>query len=241
MATINLGNIRFNWRGEYSETITYFQDDVVGCNGSSYIAKKTTRGISTADRNIWDLMVAGAEKPYVIGEQKLMPFRASELPSGWYFRNGDNYLLDSQQGRALDSLSANYKEDYKITIKVINGKQYINVPSAFSHDGRGYFERPVNGNTRQVGSIENDAIRDLYGEIHHIFHWKDTGPNGVFRKFRNSDGSGLNNRFYPVTCHMSDSDYPEQMVVFNASWFVPTANENRPINIGTTPAIYLGV
>lgn len=241
MATINLGNIRFNWCGEYSDTITYFQDDVVGCNGSSYIAKKTTRGISTADRNIWDLMVAGAEKPYVIGEQKLMPFRASELPSGWYFRNGDNYLLDSQQGRALDSLSEHYKEDFKITIKAINGRQYINVPSAFASDGRGFFERAVNGTDRQVGSGQGDAIRNIYGEIHHLFHWRGTEPYGVFKKHLNNGGAGLNNRHYPVTCNEPDSDYPEQTVVFNAAQFTLTANENRPLNIGLTPAIYLGV
>lgn len=241
MAIINLGNIRFNWCGEYSDATTYYPDDVVGCNGSSYIAKKTTKGNGTADREAWDLMVAGAEKPYVIGEQKLMPFRASELPPGWYFRNGDNYLLDSPQGRALDSLSANYKEDYKITIKVINGKQYINVPSAFAQDGRGYFERAVDGTNRQVGSAEDDAIRNLYGEINHIFQWNNTVPSGVFRGFRNNDGGGLNNRHYPVTCHISDSDYPEQTVVFNAAQFTLTANENRPLNIGLTPAIYLGV
>ncbi|PXZ06307.1 hypothetical protein DKK70_10020 [Gilliamella apicola] len=176
-----------------------------------------------------------------IGEFRLMPFRAGELPFGWYFRNGDNYLLSSPQGRALNGLSANYKRDHQITIKEIDGQQYINVPSAFAPDGRGFFERPANGTTRQVGSAEDDAIRNLYGEIHHIFHWKDTVPNGVFRKFRNDDGSGLNNRNYPVTCHVSDSDYPEQSVLFNASWFVPTAHENRPLNIALTPTIYLGV
>ena len=176
-----------------------------------------------------------------IGEFRLMPFRAGELPFGWYFRNGDNYLLDSPQGQVLNRLSDNYKRDHQITIKDINGQQYINVPSAFAPDGRGYFERPANGTTRQVGSAEDDAIRNLYGEIHHIFHWRDTVPNGVFRKSQNADGSGLNNRHYPVTCHVSDSDYPEQAVVFNASLFVPTAHENRPINMGMTPAIYLGV
>ena len=234
MATINLGNIRFNWRGEYSETITYFQDDVVGCNGSSYIAKKTTRGISTADRNIWDLMVAGAEKPYVIGEQKLMPFRASELPSGWYFRNGDNYLLDSQQGRALDSLSEHYKEDFKITIKAINGRQYINVPSAFAPDGRGYFERPVNGTTRQVGSPEDDAIREIWGHI-------DTGVVANHHEYTRGAFCGTyaiypkNGGFQPT------KEWDAWGFDFYASRVVPTAHENRPLNIGLTPAIFLGV
>ena len=237
MAIINLGTIRFNWCGEYSDATTYYPDDVVGCNGSSYIAKKTTKGISIADREVWDLMVAGAEKPYVIGEQKLMPFRASELPPGWYFRNGDNYLLDSQQGRALDSLSEHYKEDFKITIKAINDRQYINVPSAFAPDGRGYFERAVNGTTHQVGSVEDDAIRQIYGEI--FFH--GSGDRGSYLV----GGSGV---FYGIKKQNAyrygvlSTDWPSYGgFAFDTSCAVPTANENRPINIGLTPAIYLGV
>ena len=96
-----------------------------------------------------------------IGDQRLMPFRRDELPFGWYFRNGDNYLLSSPQGKVLNGLSANYKNDHRITIKTINGQQYINVPTAFAPDGRGFFERAVNGTTRQVGSWEDDAIREM--------------------------------------------------------------------------------
>ena len=72
-----------------------------------------------------------------LGDFRLMPFRRDELPFGWYFRNGDNFLLDSPQGQALNRLSDNYKRDHQITIKGINGRQYINVPSAFAPDGRG--------------------------------------------------------------------------------------------------------
>ena len=242
MAIINLGNIRFNWCGEYSDATTYYPDDVVGCNGSSYIAKKINKGISTADRDAWDLMVAGAKKTYVIGEQKLMPFRASELPPGWYFRNGDNYLLDSPQGRALDSLSANYKEDFKITIKVIDGKQYINVPTAFSSDGRGFFERPVDGTTRQTGNVENDAIRNIFGQLYNVMQWRGTSGVGVFNvEEPSNEGSGLNNRYNNATVKSSDSDFPERPITFNASNVVLTAHENRPLNIGMTPTIYLGV
>ena len=234
MAIINLGNIRFNWCGEYSDATTYYPDDVVGCNGSSYIAKKTTKGNSTADREAWDLMVAGAEKPYVIGEQKLMPFRSSELPPGWYFRNGDNYLLDSPPGRALDSLSANYKEDYKITIKVINGQQYINVPSAFASDGRGYFERAVDGTNRQVGSVEGDAIRDIWG--HFDTGVVDNHVNYARGAFAGSNAINPNGgAFQPAR------DWYAWGFDFYASQVVPTAPENRPLNIGMTPAIFLGV
>lgn len=177
----------------------------------------------------------------IVGAFRLMPFRANELPFGWYVRNGDNYLLNSPQGQALNKLSDNYKRDHQITIKNINGQQHINTPTAFTSDGRGFFERAVNGEIRQVGDIEDDAIRNLYGDMHHLFHWRGTIPNGVFRIFQHDGGSGLNNRNYPLICSGPESDFPEQKVVLDASWFVPTANENRPINMGLTPVIYLGV
>lgn len=169
-----------------------------------------------------------------IGEFRLMPFRAGELPFGWYFRNGDNYLLSSPQGQALNRLSAHYKKDHLITIKTINGQQYINVPSAFAPDGRGFFERAVNGTTRQVGSAEDDAIRDIWGHF-------DTGvvPNhneytrGAF--FGTSAINPANSAFQSTT------EWYTWGFDFYASRVVPTAHENRPLNIGLTPTIYLGV
>lgn len=239
MATINLGNIRFKWCGEYTSSTQYTKDDVVGFGGSSWIARKNVKGVNPAKNDFWDLMIAGAEKPYVVGEQKLMAFRASELPFGWYFRNGDNYILDSPQGRALNGLSVNYKEDYKITIKVINGQQYINVPTAFSSDGRGYFERPVDGTTRQVGSIEKDAIRNINGSL----------PNGSAQAILGHENLTSGKTDGAISIYHSGDDWLQigsrhmrwAFFDFDASRVVPTANENRPINIGLTPAIYLGV
>ncbi|OCG03260.1 hypothetical protein A9G12_08215 [Gilliamella sp. wkB112] len=182
-------------------------------------------------------MVAGAEKPYIIGEQKLMAFRASELPFGWYFRNGDNYVLDSPQGRALNSLSANYKEDYKIIIKVINSQQYINVPTAFASDGRGYFERAVNGTTRQVGSVEEAAIPNIVGGF---------GMDGM----AGADTGvcwGSHGPFYENGTNSSIAKYiPYELGVstkmgFDLSRVTRTGPENTVLNQGGTPSIYLGV
>lgn len=169
-----------------------------------------------------------------LGDFRLMPFRAGELPFGWYFRNGDNYFLSSPQGQALNRLSDNYKRDHQITIKNINGQYYINVPSAFAPDGRGFFERPANGTTRQIGSWEDDAIREIWGHFdtgvvdNHVGYAKGAfagayainPKGGAFQPTRDLDAWGYE---------------------FFASRVVPTANENRPLNIGLTPAIYLGV
>ena len=56
MATITLGNIKFNWKGTYNAGTAYAIDDVVSYNGSSYIAKTATTGnLPTVTAN-WDLM-----------------------------------------------------------------------------------------------------------------------------------------------------------------------------------------
>ena len=194
--------------------------------------------------NIWSpwieqITTANINRFVPIGDQRLMPFRRDELPFGWYFRNGDNYLLSSPQGQALNNLSVNYKSDHKITIKTINGQQYINVPTAFAPDGRGFFERAVNGTTRQVGSWEDDAIRNIKGSI----------PNGPGRAVIGHENITKGEHDGAISVYHCDDDWlqvgPRRMrwafFDFDASRVVPTAHENRPINVGMTPAIYLGV
>lgn len=173
----------------------------------------------------------------MVGDQRLMPFRANELPPGWYFRNGDNYLLNSPQGQALNGLSANYKSDHNITIKTIGGKQYINVPSAFAQDGRGYFERAIDGTTRQVGSVEGDAIRNIYGEV--LFHGHTA--QGSYTAYTAGVFSGINQMNAFRYGELNHNQMSFGGFAFNAENFVPTGPENRPINIGLTPVIYLGV
>ena len=170
-----------------------------------------------------------------IGDFRLMPFRANELPYGWYFRNGDNYLLSSAQGQVLNRLSNNYKRDHQITIKNINGQQYINVPSAFAPDGRGFFERAVNGTTRHVGTIEGDAIRNITGNFDNVLTSISDSTTGAF--YRRSTHNKYN------ISKIGDGNGGELVSGdnFDASRVVPTAHENRPVNIGMTPAIYLGV
>ena len=37
MATVNLGAIKFNWKGAYNNSTAYAVDDVVSSGGSSYV------------------------------------------------------------------------------------------------------------------------------------------------------------------------------------------------------------
>ena len=56
MATINLGNIKFNWKGTYNANNTYAIDDVVSYNGSSYVCIQATTGNLPTVTAYWDLI-----------------------------------------------------------------------------------------------------------------------------------------------------------------------------------------
>jgi len=56
MATINLGNIKFNWQGLYAGGTAYAVDDVVSYNGSSYVCKLASTGNLPTNTTYWDVM-----------------------------------------------------------------------------------------------------------------------------------------------------------------------------------------
>lgn len=91
----------------------------------------------------------------ILGELRLLPFRASELPFGWYFANGDQYPLTSPQGVVLNSLPVNLKTDWRIIVTDSN----ISLPKLFHTDGRGLFLRAANGTVRLPGSFQNESFK----------------------------------------------------------------------------------
>ncbi len=56
MATLNLGNIKFNWKGAYAGGTAYVVDDVVSYSGSSYICKLASTGNLPTNGTYWDQM-----------------------------------------------------------------------------------------------------------------------------------------------------------------------------------------
>ncbi|MDC3138266.1 hypothetical protein OA508_00165 [Candidatus Pelagibacter sp.] len=56
MATINLGNIKFQWQGTYNAGTTYAVDDVVAYNGSSYVCILASTGNLPTNTTYWNVM-----------------------------------------------------------------------------------------------------------------------------------------------------------------------------------------
>ena len=46
MATVNLGSIRFNWKGAYNNSTAYVVNDVVTSSGNSYVCIQASQGIN---------------------------------------------------------------------------------------------------------------------------------------------------------------------------------------------------
>ena len=162
-------------------------------------------------------------KSLFVGKIELLPFRFNSLPKGWYFCNGERFNLSTPQGAALNGLSTDFKTDWGITIS----NDTISLPNLFFSDGRGYFLRSVDGSTRQVGSVQTDAIRNITGTFGGCL---TRGGTGAFFNPGTADTDNYNG-----------GPYMSNKTALDVSRQVPTANENIVLNCGMTPAIFLGV
>lgn len=63
MFEVDLGKIKFKWRGAYVNTTAYEVDDVVSYSGSSFICKASTTGVApTSSANpFWDVLALGSD------------------------------------------------------------------------------------------------------------------------------------------------------------------------------------
>ena len=165
---------------------------------------------------------AGAGDGVFVGKIELLSTTADAMPAKWYLATGDKYPESSPQGQALKSLPEAYKTALKIELR--DGQ--INTPNLFHSDGRGYFLRA----SKMLGEVQGDAVRNVEGQTGLSKNGYETGP------FSSAKVS------YPhyVASHTVSGKSAEASL-FNLSRSVPTANENRPLNIGFLPAIYLGV
>lgn len=101
-----------------------------------------------------------------------------------------------------------------------DGSTTFNLP-----DLRGQFVRGTGGNAAALGVEQGDAIRELWGNLHNYVGLGTPDPEGVFNLYQQQTGgymgtSGAENTLrYTITAN------------FRASNTVPTAAENRPVNV----------
>ncbi|MBT0477191.1 hypothetical protein ISO71_16315 [Morganella morganii subsp. morganii] len=154
----------------------------------------------------------------------------ADIAPPWYLINGDRYGLDTPQGKVLRAFSADLKARWNIT----QTAETITLPKTLQSDGRMPFPRPVNGTARKTGTVTGDTMRNFTGELGYSVDYGLSGGNdslngvfsavGTYKKALSGGGSGntYNIRFDP-------------------SKVVPTGSENKPLDIGVTWIMYLGV
>ncbi len=92
-----------------------------------------------------------------VGKMEWSGFRPDALKPGWYPMLGAKYPDTSPQGRALLSLPETFRNDWGIAV---DAECRVNLPNVMCN-GKGYFVRACDGTTRQVGSVEEDAGREV--------------------------------------------------------------------------------
>lgn len=150
-------------------------------------------------------------------EDKTRVIEDYKVPIGTIIAMSSDYI---PTGYLLCNGSAVNRQTYSLLFAKIgttygegDGTNTFNLP-----DLRGKFVRGLGGNSDLLGKTQGDAIRNIQGEVD-ICHGDNNVTNGVFRdngrKSRGRDG----NEWY------------SHSVIFDASTVVPTANENRPLNM----------
>ncbi|MGJ7201606.1 hypothetical protein [Morganella morganii] len=151
----------------------------------------------------------------------------TNLPEKWYSLNGDKFSITSPQGIAIKSLPASTKSDWGI----VESGGMINLPQIWQPDGRVPFLRPVNGTGRRPGNVDGDKIRNITGtNIRVLQAGAVNNPGGAFRYSADNSITGVGSG----TVQLFKVD-------FNAGDVVPTGSENKPLDIGVSVAVYLGV
>ena len=59
--TIDLGKVKFNWRGTYDPSASYSSDDVVHYGGSAWVAVNTVTGLAPGATADWEMMALGGD------------------------------------------------------------------------------------------------------------------------------------------------------------------------------------
>ncbi len=186
--------------------------------------------------------VSGGTGGGIVGDIRLLPFRADALPGGWYFCDGSAFPEASEQGRALLSLPPSYRADWGVVL----ADGMVTLPDLFdASTGAGLFLRGVDGAARLPGSAQGDAIRNITGK----YEARGYGGGAVATGLPGEKDTVLEGAF--TTQAVKEESYTFSFsstgartgsdLLFDASLVVPVAEENRPVNVGMTPAVYLGV
>ena len=141
------------------------------------------------------------------------PFPHNNIPDGWLICNGA-VLNKNMYLNLFNKIGTTYG----------GSGDFFNLPN---YALKGVFLRNLGPNNNSLGPVQGDAIRNITGNL---YHFKNDMWGGV------ADGCFSENGAWPGD-GTSTSNMPTWNIIFNAASQVPTADENRPVNMAVVYCI----
>ena len=210
--------------GEWDKDLEYPIGAVVSLNGVVYVAKSQNTNKNPANEaTIWDIV---ATQKWCEAVFALKNELTDGLPIGAYLSYPSQKTIPAgfliADGRSLKK--SEYTELFDVLGYVYGGSgENFNLPN-FA-DGK--FMRGIGGNAAALGTAQGDAIRNITGSLPPY----DAGalPTNIERgAFKTVAGGGA----IPT-----GTQGVRAYQIFDASYVVPTANENRPLNMAVVVII----
>ncbi len=167
----------------------------------------------------------------------ILPYTAMSLPAGFLYADGKSF--DPSIYTELARIWKTGEDTYLYGQEVVGGRVWVKTP-----DVRGQFPRYLDagagidpdGDTREIGSVQGDAIRNITGKFTSGRGLFGVDASGAIKYTGNTSGEAGGGAFGSYKANYE----------LDVSEVVPTAEENRPKNIafpalivawhGVTPA-----
>ena len=138
MATVNLGAIKFNWKGAYNNSTAYAVDDVVSSGGSSYVCILASQGNAVSNGTYWNLMAEKGTDTSVLTTQGDILYRdgsgLQRLAAG---TNGQ--VLKTGGSGANPSWTTLSSDMVKLASTEATGVSAVNFDNIFTTDYHNYY------------------------------------------------------------------------------------------------------
>ena len=170
-----------------------------------------------------------------------MYWRSTTLPEGFAWVNGDLVLFEDRPEFEEVYLAGGF-EGMLLEANATSGQIAANLGKFRKHPnglglylpscGEQFFRAWTGGGGREAGEWQADAIRNIIGQLVSIWSYQDTLPGGTGALSWTTSGEGG---------FTANSKSTMQGITFDASRIVPTATENRPVNVAIPVILYLGL
>ena len=170
-----------------------------------------------------------------------MYWRSTTLPEGFAWVNGDLVLFEDRPEFEEVYLAGGF-EGMLLEANATSGQIAANLGKFRKHPnglglylpscGEQFFRAWTGGGGREAGEWQADAIRNIIGQLVSIWSYQDALPGGTGALSWTTSGEGG---------FTANSKSTMQGITFDASRIVPTATENRPVNVAIPVILYLGL